>query len=148
MSYRSSVSFDGIVRELTLSKSNDVDSQLITDSLAIQPVIHGNIPFFEKTSVGQLVAVTDKTETVRASTTQLSFQTEPNNTWDAAIAAYKYNDVSAPVVGTVEPKSLSATTPAAIPNEGLYMLQSRVEPYKWGYVRCFAVVFDAANLST
>ena len=47
----------------------------------------------------------------------------------------------------VNPKTLAATTPSAIPTTGQYLVQCQVVPYKWGWSRCSAVVFDAANLS-
>jgi hypothetical protein len=43
----------------------------------------------------------------------------------------------------VTPKTLAATTPSEIPKTGLYVVQSQVVPYKWGWARCSAVVFNA-----
>jgi hypothetical protein len=51
------------------------------------------------------------------------------------------------VTGSVYPKSLSATTPDTIPDNGLYLMKCTVEPYKWGYAKCAAVVLNASKLS-
>jgi hypothetical protein len=50
------------------------------------------------------------------------------------------------VTGSVYPKSLSATSQAEIPNSGFYLMKCTVEPYKWGYAKCAAVVLDASKL--
>jgi hypothetical protein len=55
-------------------------------------------------------------------------------------------DFSKDVVGTVTPTSLGATTPDKIPDNGLYLMKCTVEPYKWGYAKCAAVVLDASKL--
>ena len=51
------------------------------------------------------------------------------------------------VTGSVYPKSLSATSQAEIPNSGFYLMKCTVEPYKWGYAKCAAVVLDASKLA-
>ena len=56
-------------------------------------------------------------------------------------------DFSKDVVGTVTPTSLDATTPDKIPDNGLYLMKCTVEPYKWGYAKCAAVVLDASKLA-
>jgi hypothetical protein len=56
------------------------------------------------------------------------------------------SDITKTVKGTVEPKSLNATTPNKIPDSGKYLMKCTVEPYKWGYAKCAAVVLDAAKL--
>lgn len=47
----------------------------------------------------------------------------------------------------VTPKSLGATSPAAIPKTGKYVMKTEVVPYKWGWARCSAVVLDASVLA-
>jgi hypothetical protein len=51
------------------------------------------------------------------------------------------------LLADVNPKSLSATSPAAIPKTGKYVLKTEVVPYKWGWARCSAVVLDASVLA-
>jgi hypothetical protein len=50
------------------------------------------------------------------------------------------------LVADVNPKTLSATSPAEIPTAGKYVIKTEISPYKWGWFRCSAVVVDAANL--
>ena len=47
----------------------------------------------------------------------------------------------------VDPKTLPATTPTAIPTSGKYVVSSELTPYKWGWHRCAAVVVNAADLN-
>lgn len=58
-------------------------------------------------------------------------------------------DASESATGTasVSPTSIPATSPSALPTNGLYLIQSRIEPYRYGYAKCSVVVFDAANLA-
>ena len=56
------------------------------------------------------------------------------------------SSASSSVKTMVSPASLPATEPASVPRSGLYLISSKVEPYKWGWVKCSAVVFDAGNL--
>ena len=52
------------------------------------------------------------------------------------------------IVGAaVTPTALPTTYPSAIPKSGLYVVQSRVEPYKWGWAKCSAIVMDANQLA-
>lgn len=48
--------------------------------------------------------------------------------------------------GAVSPTSLSATSPASIPSSGLYITESRIDPYEKGWVRCYAEVIDASDI--
>lgn len=56
-------------------------------------------------------------------------------------------DITKDVTGSVYPKSLGATSPEKIPENGLYLMKCTVEPYKWGYAKCAAVVLDASKLA-
>ena len=51
------------------------------------------------------------------------------------------------VEADVNPKTLAATSRPAIPTSGVYLVKSSIEPYKWGWVKCAAVVVDAAVLA-
>ena len=46
----------------------------------------------------------------------------------------------------VQPASFSATTPTDVPRSGFYLIDSRVESYKWGYFKVVATVIDASQL--
>ena len=56
------------------------------------------------------------------------------------------SDINYQLNADVNPKTLEATVPSEIPLSGNYVLKSSIEPYKWGWVRCSAVVLDAATL--
>ena len=47
----------------------------------------------------------------------------------------------------VQPKSLAATYPADIPRSGFYIISAKAEPYRWGYVRCSALVINASSFA-
>lgn len=51
-------------------------------------------------------------------------------------------------VGLIEPKSFPATRgPTAIPTSGTYLIDSQVQPYKWGYAKVYAEIFNASVLA-
>lgn len=47
------------------------------------------------------------------------------------------------VRAAVTPTSLPATVPTDIPRSGLYVVESKVQPHKWGWAKCSAIVIDA-----
>ena len=47
----------------------------------------------------------------------------------------------------IRPTSFPATTPSDIPRSGLYLIDSRAEPFKWGWVKCSATVVNATLFS-
>jgi hypothetical protein len=49
--------------------------------------------------------------------------------------------------GSITPNTLPATTPSRIPNSGLYVMRTSLEPYKWGWAKCSAIILDASNLA-
>lgn len=57
------------------------------------------------------------------------------------------SEASHSIKAKVTPTSLAATSPAAIPTAGLYVVQSRIEPYKWGWSKCSAIVIDANHFA-
>jgi hypothetical protein len=44
---------------------------------------------------------------------------------------------------SVQPSSFPATSPSDIPRSGLYIVDSKAEPFKWGWVKCSATVVNA-----
>ncbi len=66
-------------------------------------------------------------------------------TGDFSGTASKTGFASAPV--SVSPTTLPATSPTDIPRSGQYIMKSSAEPYRWGYVRCSALVIDASNFA-
>lgn len=62
------------------------------------------------------------------------------------LSGVKTSSAARSVSTSVTPTSFPATTPAAVPVSGLYLISSKVEPYKWGWVKCSAVVLDAGTL--
>jgi hypothetical protein len=49
---------------------------------------------------------------------------------------------------SIVPTSFPATSPADIPRSGLYIVSSKAEPFKWGWVKCFALVVDANKFAS
>lgn len=49
--------------------------------------------------------------------------------------------------GSVRPTSLAATSPPDIPRSGYYVVDCRIEPYKWGYYKAIATVIDASQFA-
>ncbi len=51
---------------------------------------------------------------------------------------------SATVAASVSPTSIGATSPAAVPTSGIYLVSAKVETFDWGYVMVAAETFDAS----
>lgn len=45
---------------------------------------------------------------------------------------------------SITPTSITATNYTAIPSSGIYLVDTRVEPFDWGYARVFAETLDAS----
>ena len=45
------------------------------------------------------------------------------------------------------PSSFEATSPPDVPRSGLYAVDSKIEPYKWGYYRAIVTVIDASQFA-
>jgi hypothetical protein len=62
------------------------------------------------------------------------------------VAASKAYTANAQV--SIVPTSFPATSPADIPRSGLYIVSSKAEPFKWGWVKCFALVVNANQFAS
>ena len=100
------------------------------DVTTINPTIHGTVPI---ANAGQYTSI-NVTASARARLT---------GAFDAS-ASESYN-VNCPV--NVSPTSLPPTSPQDIPRSGNYIISSKAEPFKWGWVKCSAVVVDAAQFA-
>ena len=74
----------------------------------------------------------------------ITIEGEPTKNVTASVSG-SYS-ASQTTFANVNPVSFAATNPPSVPNSGLYLIDSKVEPYKWGYNRCVATVFDASQL--
>lgn len=45
---------------------------------------------------------------------------------------------------SILPSSFAATSPSDIPRSGLYIVDSKAEPFKWGWVKCSATIVNAS----
>ena len=100
------------------------------DVTTINPTIHGTIPITNATQYSSI----DVTAVAKARLTG-AFDTS---------ASESYN-VKCPV--NVNPTSLPATNPPDIPRSGKYIINSKAEPFKWGWVKCSAIVVDASQFA-
>lgn len=111
----------------TITESYDVSISL--SSTNTPPTIHGDLTLGE----------TEREDTVNAIA-----QANWIGTNFPSINAYA--KATKTVKGVVSPESLPATNPSKIPTSGYYLMSSSVEPYKWGWAKCSAVILDASNL--
>jgi hypothetical protein len=106
------------------------DISIVTSVTNISPTIHGEITLSGDTTKSASV-------TAHASASWQGYNFPSIN---AQVGA------SASATGSVYPTTLPATTPSEIPSTGTYVVKSKVEPYKWGWARCHAVLIDASNI--
>jgi hypothetical protein len=75
--------------------------------------------------------------------------TDTQQTFEILLEAENLDIISTTVfaVGRVQPTSLEATSPPDIPRSGHYVVDCRIEPYKWGYYKVIATVIDASQFA-
>lgn len=105
-----------------------VDLNFVNETVHLPPTIHGEITL----SGGN-------TQSTNVTAQAIAFW-EGINFPSINITATKTQTVS----GLVSITSIGATTPSSIPTSGLYLIDAKVEPYKYGYARIFAEVLDAS----
>jgi hypothetical protein len=112
------------------SKSTSYDVGLSVNAINIPPTIHGQINIAD-TARSLNVSATATAQWYGSNFPSLDVQ----------------STAQASTSGAVTPNVLLATTPASIPNSGLYVMRTSLEPYKWGWAKCSAIVLDATNLT-
>jgi hypothetical protein len=116
----------------TTGEGSSFDISTTTNSKQIPPTIHGEIVFSGDTDKMMPIGVRasafwngDNFPSVNVSRSEIGY-----------------------AEGSVYPASLPAVSGAtAVPTSGVYLVDSKVEPYKWGYAKCFAETFDASVLA-
>lgn len=112
-------------------KGKSFDVSTMMDMVRIPPCIHGAI------------TISGATNTATASATCDVGWTGGTGGFPAVSAS---ETASKDATGAVSPTTLSATTPAAIPSSGYYLVASKIQPYDDGWVQCYAEVINAADL--
>jgi hypothetical protein len=146
-------------KEVSSAKGKSYDFSTSFGTIVLPPTIHGEITITGTTPPASTYTAECSVEWVSAFT-------------DATVAGYSIalpvpskssagvldpskqdegvvSDTATVILsGAVNPTSLSATTPAAIPVTGLYMVGSpRIEPYKARWFQCHAQVINATILA-
>lgn len=111
--------------------TDDISKNLSNGVVQIPPCIHGDIT---------LGGETTKTAAVAAYASSPIY-----TTYSAPLTPSK--TATATVHGSVSPSSFEATSPASIPTEGIYLLDSQISPYEYNYAKVRAEVFDASSLA-
>lgn len=126
-----STSDDGVTfsREKTLGKGRSFDVTPVINNVTIPPTIHGLITITNTASPSQTASGTAAVEWVGAGGL---------DSVDVNITASRVAS------GSVSPVSVAATSPSAIPTAGIYLVDSKVEPYDFGYAKVFAETIDAS----
>ena len=102
------------------------------NAVTIPPTIHGPMP------------ITGAQLKKKKATANVLTTTGPTQNFPYVLLQQKSEHE---LTADINPKTLSATSPPAIPAGGKYVVKSEVSPYKWGWFRCSAVVVDAADLN-
>jgi hypothetical protein len=111
--------------EFTYSRDRNLDI------VNLNPTIHGSITIQNATAYN---------------TISVAASSSANLTGDFDTSASVSSSATASV--SVSPTSFSATTPADIPRSGLYVVNSKAEPYKWGWIKCSAIVVNAYQFAS
>lgn len=123
---------EGVTKDNQQQGYGDNISKNLSNSVTqIQECIHGEITVSGQTSR------TDSVSAFASSPIYGSLQAPLTPTHSRTVT----------VEGSVFPTVLPATTPAALPVTGLYLLSTRVQPYDYDYIKIYAEVFDATQLA-
>ena len=125
-----SVSESTSMAERGTSKSTSYDVGIDLSAVNLPPTIHGAI------SLGTTIKKVTVKASAKAQWTGTNFPS-----LNVSSSARKQ------IIAAVMPSALAATSPDKIPESGLYIMRTSVEPYKWGYAKCSAIILDAVNLS-
>jgi hypothetical protein len=125
-------STEGVKKDNRQQGYGDNISKNLSNSVTqISDVIHGEINVSGRTS---------RTEPVSA------FATSPiYSSLQAPLTPTHSRTVT--VEGSVSPTVLPATSPSSLPVTGLYLLNTRIQPYAYNYIKVYAEVFDATQLA-
>ena len=131
-SARASWSDNGVnqSQERGTTKKNEFDVNTTVTVINVPPTIHGLL------SIGQATETLEISASANASWTGYNFPS-----LNVTSTANKT------ITGAVNPATFPVTSPAEIPTSGRYLIQSSVEPFKYGWAKCTAVVLDAADLN-
>jgi hypothetical protein len=101
------------------------------DVVNLNPTIHGPLTILNATQITGINATSSASARLEG---------------DFDASAVKTQAASASVY--VTPTSLPATSPQDIPRSGLYVISSKAEPFKWGWVKCSALVVNASQFAS
>lgn len=120
-----------VTTEGNIGSGDSYDVSISARTVTIPPTIHAAITFSGDTVKSPSVSVTaDAGFSGSGGFPTLSVAKTATKTLSSA--------------AKVTPNSLTATTPAAIPTSGIYLIDSAVQPVKDGYVRVMAEIIDAS----
>lgn len=132
--------------DLTKGNSKSYDYSPAVNVVNIPPTIHAALTVSNATH-----ANVDITASASASWTGDKGTTLENSTtppaWSTVAGMPSVTSTSqatASASGGITPSSISATTPAAIPTSGVYLFDSRIEEFDFGYAMVFAETVNAS----
>jgi hypothetical protein len=146
-------------KEVSSAQGVSYDFSTTFGTVVLPPTIHGAITISNTTppastytaacSVGWTSNFTAATVAGYSIALPVPAETGPGNLDPADSGTGTVSDTATVALSaSVSPTSLSATTPAAIPVTGLYMVGSpRIEPYKARWFQCHAQVINATILA-
>ena len=121
-------------KDQTEGEGTGYDVSLTHQTRTIPPMIHGAITFTGDATKSIEV-------TAHALVGWVGSGSYPFPTVDAEATATKSAE------GEVSPVTLAATSPAAVPTTGLYLIDAKAEPWEYGYAMIMAEVMDASLLA-
>jgi hypothetical protein len=146
-------------KEVSSGKGTSYDYSTSVGTVVLPPTIHGLINLTNTTppsstytancEVGWVSSYTAATVATYSIALPVPAETGPGDLDPANNAEGTVSEEATVVLtGAVTPTSLAATTPAAIPVTGKYLVGSpRIEPYEHEWFRCQAFVVDASILA-
>lgn len=129
------INLDDVVAEsFTIGEDFDESRDIRIDAVTINNVIHGPITIGNSASE-TISATVNAHSRVKMDRSDTVYR-------DATVGSDAYLNIS------VSPTSLPATSPMDVPRSGNYIIDCKVEPYRWGWSYCAAVVVDASQFAS
>jgi hypothetical protein len=130
-----SKSVDREVQAKSKTESDNFSYTSNVDTIRIGPCLCSGLNLTNPQSESSVVIDTENFD-------QFAYLTSDPSNIDSYISQFTVFSV-----GRVAPTSLEATSPPDIPRSGRYVVDCRIEPYKWGYYKAIATVIDASQFA-
>jgi hypothetical protein len=135
--------------DMTKGKGESFDYSPVVNAVTLPPTLHGAISVTTPTHAAVNITAHAEAKWIgdAGGTLEESTGLPEWDTVNGFPSVTSEQDSVASATGSISPTSLTATVPTAIPTSGVYLVDSKVEPYDFGYAKVYAETVDASVFS-